>query len=465
MVRAITSPYYRYRHAKVLHSLRVGLAMLFSILATTGIDIPHGIWSSVTLLVVIGGLQHHGNIRKKAAERAAGTLLGASIGLLLIVQQNLIGSLPLTYVLMAIVAAICAWFAIGSSGYIGLLTAITMCIVAGHGDNVIDVGLWRTLNVLIGIMIALAFSFALPLHATYSWRYGLAANLRECARIYTRLLGGESIGEEEQVRRFLEINRRLVQLRSLMPSVAKEIDVPQAKLEEIQRLHRSVLSSLELLATGPLMQADAAARAAYARRCGTEVQAVRAMLLATARGLRFGRAQRSGVLAGGAAVAVPAESVSGSGVPAAGVAGESASGRSRPAAAVPTESTSGDGVPATGVAANGVSAGGSPAAGVATQSVSGAGLPATAGSTADASRAGAPAADAPATAALVAGSHAAPPPLPATGDSAPPLPPDLQGPYWLGQRLAEQVARLRAALCDTEPHWNIERHSRILAKT
>ena len=356
MVRAVTSPYYRYRHARVLHSLRVGLAMLVSILATTGIDIPHGIWSSVTLLVVIGGLQHHGNIRKKAAERAAGTLLGASIGLVLILQQNLLGSLPLTYVLMAIVAAICSWFAIGASGYIGLLTAITMCIVAGHGDNLIDVGLWRTLNVLIGIVIALAFSFALPLHATYSWRYGIAANLRECARIYARLLDGETIGEEEQVRRFLQINQRLVQLRSLMPSVAKEIDVPQPKLEEIQRLHRSVLSSLELLATGPLMHADAMARAAYADQCGAEVRAVRATLLAMALGLRFGRATHFGI------------------------------------------------------------------------------------------RAASP---------LLAQTH---------GDAARELPPELQGPYWLGQRLAEQVERLRELLLETEPNWNIERNSRTLLK-
>ncbi|WP_188130860.1 FUSC family protein [Paraburkholderia panacisoli] len=355
MVRAVTSPYYRYRHARALHSVRVGLAMLFSILATTGIDIPHGIWSSVTLLVVIGGLQHHGNIRKKAAERAAGTLLGASIGLLLILQQNLIGSLPLTYVLMAIVASICAWFALGSSGYVGLLTAITMCIVAGHGDNLIDVGLWRTLNVLIGIVIALAFSFALPLHATYSWRYGLAANLRECASVYARLLDGETISEEEQVRRFLEINKRLVQLRSLMPSVAKEIGVPQAKLEEIQRLHRSVLSALELLATGPLMQADAGARTAYARQCGVEVRSVRAILLAIARALRFGHATRFGI-------------------------------------------------------------------------------------------------------------PAASPLVQTCGDAAPGLPPDLQGPYWLGQRLAEQVERLRALLLETESNWNIERHGRGLRK-
>jgi len=37
-----------------------------------GINLRHGEWASVTMLVVIGGLQHHGNIGKKAAERAIG---------------------------------------------------------------------------------------------------------------------------------------------------------------------------------------------------------------------------------------------------------------------------------------------------------------------------------------------------------------------------------------------------------
>jgi len=349
VVRAITSPYYRYRHAKLLHSVRVGLAMMVSILATTGIHIPHGIWSSVTLLVVIGGLQHHGNIRKKAAERAAGTLLGASIGLLLILQQGLFGSLWLTYVLMSVVAAICAWYAIGKGGYIGLLTAITMCIVAGHGDNLIDTGLWRTLNVLIGIVIALAFSFALPLHATYSWRYLLADNLRGCARIYTQLVSGAPFNADEQIKTFLQLNARLVQLRALMPSVAKEIEVPRAQLETIQRVHRSVLSALEIMASGTLAQADAATRAAFAQQCGVEARAVRTMLLAMARGLRFGGAAR----------------------------------------------------------------------------------------------------------------FLARPPAPACEpDSAlaQQLAPQLQGPYWLGERVIEQVDRLRVLLLDTEPNWNIERH-------
>ncbi len=285
LARAFTSPYYRYRHAKFFHSLRVGLAMLVSIVATTGVDIPHGIWASVTLLVVIGGLQHHGNIRKKAAERAAGTLLGATLGLALILQQNLFDSLTLTYVLMSVIAAVCAWFAIGAAGYVALLTAITMCIVAGHGDNMIDTGLWRTLNVLIGIVIALAFSFALPLHATYSWRYLLADNLRECARLYTRMTTGVPIGSDEQLAAFIRMGKRLVQLRSLMPSVAKEIDLPITRLDEIQRLHRSMLSALEMLSTGTLAQAEL--REAFAQQCGPQANAVRMTLLGAARALRF----------------------------------------------------------------------------------------------------------------------------------------------------------------------------------
>lgn len=355
LMRAVTSPYYRYRHAKFFHSLRVGLAMLVSILATTGIDIPHGIWASVTLLVVIGGLQHHGNIRKKAAERAAGTLLGAALGLALILQQNLFDSLTLTYVLMSVIAAICAWFAIGSAGYVALLTAITMCIVAGHGDNMIDTGLWRTLNVLIGIVIALAFSFALPLHATYSWRYLLADNLRECARIYTRMTSGVPIGADEQVAAFIRMGKRLVQLRSLMPSVAKEIDVPIAKLDEMQRLHRSMLSALEMLSTGTLAHPEL--RDGFAQQCGEDANAVRMTLLGAARALRF---------AGTTQFRMP-------------------------------------------------------------------------------------------DAAMQQAEQGAPTPCKE-------MAPDLQGPYWLAQRFAEQVERMRALLAASEPNWNIEGGARELAK-
>ena len=156
LLRPLLDPYRRYRHAKLIHAVRVSIGLLATILLTTGINLPHGEWASVTMLIVIGGLQHHGNIGKKAVERAYGTLIGASVGLLLVVQQAYFGIPLLTYLLMSVVCGFFSYHAIGKGGYIALLSAITVFIVAGHGDNPISDGLWRTVDILIGIVLALA---------------------------------------------------------------------------------------------------------------------------------------------------------------------------------------------------------------------------------------------------------------------------------------------------------------------
>lgn len=291
LVHQMRSPYYRYRNARYLHAARVGVAMLASIGLTTAIGIPHGFWASVTLLVVIGGLQHHGNIRKKAAERALATGVGAVLGLTLIAEHSLTGSALLTYLLVSVLAGICAYYAVGKAGYVALLTAITLIIVAGHGDNPIDIGLWRAFNVAIGTLLALMFSFAFPLYATYDWRFRLAENLRECARLYPRIMTGAPMTAQQQLDDFARINGRLVQLRSLIAPVAKELQVPVSRLEEIQRLHRSILSALEMLAFAA-SQREAAADWGDSR---TLLLSRRSMIRRTL--LAMSRALRSGVTA------------------------------------------------------------------------------------------------------------------------------------------------------------------------
>jgi hypothetical protein len=54
------------------------------------------------------------------------------------------------------------------------------------------------------------------------------------------------------------------------------------------------------------------------------------------------------------------------------------------------------------------------------------------------------------------GSAAAAARLEQTANVAAGLAPELQGPYWLAQRLAEQVDRLRLRLIEIERQWNIE---------
>jgi uncharacterized membrane protein YccC len=292
LLRQATDPYRRYRHAKLIHAVRVATALLASIAFTTGINLPHGEWASITVLIVIGGLQHQGNIRKKAAERALGTLIGATGGLLLILVQSTFHWPALTYALMAIGCGIGGYYAIGPPGYIALLGAITMVIVAGHGDAEFSDGLWRTANVLIGIGLALLFSFALPLYATYSWRYKLADGLRDCARLYARIISGHLLNEAEDQKLLVRQGTMLVQLRTLMPSVAKEIDVSSADLETIQRNLRGMVGALEMLTSVHADNADPAVRECLAEALASENRRIRELLIGMSRALKFGTVAR-----------------------------------------------------------------------------------------------------------------------------------------------------------------------------
>jgi len=56
LFRPLLDPYRRYRHAKLIHAARVALSVLVSIALSTGLNIPHGEWSSITVLIVFGGL-------------------------------------------------------------------------------------------------------------------------------------------------------------------------------------------------------------------------------------------------------------------------------------------------------------------------------------------------------------------------------------------------------------------------
>lgn len=293
-LRPLLDPYRRYRHAKLIHAARVALAILVSIGLSTGLRIPHGEWSTITVLIVVGGLQHHGNIRKKAAERALGTSIGALAGLLLILLHSAVHAPLAIYAVMAIACGVCAYHAIGKAGYIALLSAITMVIVAGHGDNEIVDGLWRAVNVLVGIAIALSFSFALPLYATYSWRYKLADALRACAAVHARIAGDRQVSDEAHLKKMAALSALLVQLRSLMPSVSKECEISMQQLEAIQRNLRLCISYLEILASVRPARDDTAARD-YLRVAmkATDLN-IRDRLVGASRALKFGTPSRLG---------------------------------------------------------------------------------------------------------------------------------------------------------------------------
>ncbi|MFI8481347.1 FUSC family protein [Pseudomonas sp. NPDC078700] len=291
IARPITDPYRRYRNARLIHSARISVGLLTSILLTTGFNLPHGEWASVTMLVVIGGLQHHGNIRRKAAERAVGTLIGAGLGLLLVFQHSYMDVPGLTYVLMSICCGFFAYHAIGKGGYTALLAAITLFVVAGHGENPISDGIWRGINILIGIALALIFSFALPLYAFYSWRYNLSGALRDCATIHRRIISGMSVTDDEHQKLLSRLNKRMVEQRSLMPSASKEMHVSMTRLDAIQRSLRMCISTLEILSHTRPEADDSKGLALLQSTLAPENKRIRGLLIGMARALRLGSAR------------------------------------------------------------------------------------------------------------------------------------------------------------------------------
>ncbi|WP_397452590.1 FUSC family protein [Pseudomonas sp. NA-150] len=289
LLRPLLDPYRRYRHARVIHAVRVSLGLLATILLTTGINLPHGEWASITMLVVIGGLQHHGNIGKKAKERAYGTLIGAGVGLLLLLQHAYFGLPIVTYLSISVVCGFFAYHAIGKGGYTALLSAITVFIVVGHGDNPVADGLWRTVDILIGNALALAFSFALPLYAVFSWRYKLASALRDCAAIHGRIISGQSVTDDDYTKQVSQVNGAMVQLRSLMPSVSKEVRISVTELDAIQRNLRMCISTLEILAN---TRPGGEVMAQLQLSLKAEHRQIRVQLIGMARALQTGISER-----------------------------------------------------------------------------------------------------------------------------------------------------------------------------
>jgi uncharacterized membrane protein YccC len=287
-LRHLGSPYQRYRHARALHGIRVALAVLATQLLSVSLGLPHGVWACVSLLAVIGGIQHHGNIRKKAMERGLGTMLGALAGLFLILLDQYVGSDAVTLGAMSLIAGLCAYYAIGRGGYIALLAAITMIIVGGQGDDSLATGLWRTLQVCIGIAVALAFSFALPLNASYSWRYNLALNLRRVERLIRRLQTDQPLTAEARSAAFADLSSRSIALRGLMPSAAKEMNIPSALMEDIQHHQRAIVASLEMISSARLNAPHEDQLALSRAFSGAQGQAMRIGLLSIARALRAG---------------------------------------------------------------------------------------------------------------------------------------------------------------------------------
>lgn len=275
MIAPLVEPYARYHYADILHGVRLGSAVVAALLVNRLTQLPHGEWTSITVFIILGLLQYQGAIYTKAKERVLGTVLGIVVGLILLwSSQVLLSQLWLYYALIGVISGVIGYYAIRQLGYIGLLTGITMMMIISSTSNVGEDGLYRAINVLIGTLVAVLATLILPLKSTLMWRFLLANNLEACADIYAQVgtqvdlpvelppseaatasvstsvaLTQQPLMSETMSGNLKVINKRLLSVRAHIAATASESGIDKATLERIQRIHRNIIGTIDLLLT------------------------------------------------------------------------------------------------------------------------------------------------------------------------------------------------------------------------
>ena len=175
------------------------------------------------------------------------------------------------YVIIGLMSGIIGYLAIRNLGYTGLLTGITMLmIVSDLGQSTIGQdGIYRALNILLGTGLAVAATLILPLKSTLMWRFLLASNLDACSNLYARV--GNHIDTAEElidgaiqyvnptvfavpvnkalVIELQQINKRLLAVRPHLAATTSESGIDKETIESIQRTHRNIIGTIDLLLT------------------------------------------------------------------------------------------------------------------------------------------------------------------------------------------------------------------------
>ncbi len=277
----LVEPYARYQHADVLHAIRLGTAVLTALLLNELTNLPHGEWTTITVFVILGLLQYQGAIYTKAKERILGTLLGVGVGLgFLWLSQDIGTWMWIYYLLIGIISGIIGYVAVKQLGYIGLLTGITMLMIVSSPDqsNISQDGMYRAFNILLGAGVAVAATLVLPLKSTLMWRFLLASNLETCSNLYAgvgnhidadvlvpkpfKYTKGTSSASlvyptnssvpdtpvnKALVRALQKINKRLLAVRPHIAATERESGIDIETLETIQRTHRNIIGTIDLL--------------------------------------------------------------------------------------------------------------------------------------------------------------------------------------------------------------------------
>lgn len=250
-VFSAASPFelYIYRHIRVIHVIKICLALVIAHLINSAFPVPYFTWTSVTIVIIMLTLPQVGGALEKSIQRIIGTCIGAlyGIGILFITSNTwLIAFLAMLGI------AFTAYQATRKMGYAYLVAGFTLIMVLDGGSLSLQEAYWRTGTILLGCVIALCVSlYVLPLKARNEWRWQLSESLKLMGQIWLAHLSPNVVKPLATKKLLKKVERAIQRQKSLLRSVVLEstpLRRHQGLLEELIVVQNRCLTILELIA-------------------------------------------------------------------------------------------------------------------------------------------------------------------------------------------------------------------------
>lgn len=223
-----------YRHFRLVHSLKLGLALAIAALINWIWALPHFVWSMVTIVIIMMSLPQVGGALEKSLQRALGTCLGSIYGVFLIVTFH---NYWLVMALLIVGVCLICFIAKGRYSYAYLVSSFTIIIVIGDVSHDVSEAIWRTANILLGCIIAVLVSlFVLPIKAKQDWRFQLHTAISTLAKAMDTHLHADFVTEKTLRHELEAVMRVIVAQKKLFFSLEWE--------SQTLKKHKNVLADI-----------------------------------------------------------------------------------------------------------------------------------------------------------------------------------------------------------------------------
>ncbi|KXX72168.1 FUSC family protein [Flammeovirga sp. SJP92] len=241
---------YIYQNVERVHLIRTMVLVGLSFILVNLLEIPHGSWVSITVVVLIGPVPEFGGIIHRILQRILGTVTGALLGVatLILFQNNVM----IQTVIILVSIPLFGLVVFKKYPYAYLIGVMTLVILLGVNESEgLDTALWRSGNIIFGGIITLVFSLIFPIRGVRELKFEMSHALSLINKEYKSVVEGDLV-EESYLLEISDIIASIRKQRKIIVHVKKESSYYKNKskeLEETMVILRRMSGIIELLNT------------------------------------------------------------------------------------------------------------------------------------------------------------------------------------------------------------------------